>query len=299
MPETLPVLDVDTADWLKLHMLYPATMSVSEKQQFEMVSTRVAMPGRLGVKESLYYLFMHIAGLDNLAKSNWFSLNSPAGLVCVILVDSIRMDLSHQTVFLDAALLPPQASGGCDYLVPFMEMTPDDAIRVEVNEDEAVFWRHLLPAFSERCRSWDHKSTCEYRLEGRLPISTEDGKAFICSCGNGDFPDEYLANIRSFETVKKFAVRVAVPAIFASSLSKVGAGLVDSSTTSADTQAIRLKKSCLKCGAATTKDGNPLLECSKCKAAYYCSRDCKQRDRKRHKQTCQQVQDEGVGDDAA
>lgn len=70
VPETLPVLDVDTADWLKLHMLYPATMSVSEKQQFEMVSTRVAMPGRLGVKESLYYLFMHIAGLDNLAKSN-------------------------------------------------------------------------------------------------------------------------------------------------------------------------------------------------------------------------------------
>ena len=64
------------------------------------------------------------------------------------------------------------------------------------------------------------------------------------------------------------------------------------------------KESCLKCGAATTKAGNPLLRCSKCKTVSYCSPDCQKKDWKKHKQMCKQmqeegkqVQDEGVGDD--
>jgi hypothetical protein len=43
---------------------------------------------------------MHTGGLRGLAKSTWFSLKSPAGVVCIVLVDSVRMDLSHQTVLL-------------------------------------------------------------------------------------------------------------------------------------------------------------------------------------------------------
>ena len=53
------------------------------------------------------------------------------------------------------------------------------------------------------------------------------------------------------------------------------------------------KESCLKCGAATTKAGNPLLRCSKCKTVNYCSPDCQKKDWKKHKQMCKQVQEEG------
>lgn len=52
------------------------------------------------------------------------------------------------------------------------------------------------------------------------------------------------------------------------------------------------KESCLKCGATTTKAGNPLLRCSKCKTVKYCSPDCQKKDWKKHKHMCKQVQEE-------
>jgi hypothetical protein len=142
-----------------------------------------------------------------------------------------------------------------------------------------------------------------------LPISTEDGKPFVCGCGRGDFPKKYLANTKDFKVVAEFAVRVAVPVIFAPPISKDNAGLVDAKKASTraynSAPATRTqprqpeKEGCLKCDAATTKAGNPLLKCSKCKTAQYCSPDCQKKDWKKHKQTCKQAQEKGVGDDAA
>ena len=207
-------------------------MSASEYEQYEKVraDSKLTMPGRLGVKESLHSMFMYTGGLRGLAKSTWFCLKSPTGVVCIMLVDSIRMDLSHQTVFLDAALFPPQVNGGCAYLTPLMASLSTKLVQIPVDGDETVFWKQFLPTFVERCRSWHHKITCEYRAEGFLPISTEDGKPFVCSCGSGFFPEKYLDNIQHFKTFAKFAVRVAVPVIFASPISKDDAGLVDAKT---------------------------------------------------------------------
>jgi hypothetical protein len=168
---------------------------------------------------------MHTGGLRGLAKSTWFSLKSPAGVVCIVLVDSVRMDLSHQTVFLDAGLLLPQVNGGCAYLEPLLDSLSGKPVQISVNEDQSVFWRHLLPTFAGSCRSWDHKDT--------WPISTEHGKPFVCSCGSGVFSETYLASLQQFKTVANLAVRVAVPVIFASPISKDDAGLVDAKTASA------------------------------------------------------------------
>ncbi|OSS52455.1 hypothetical protein B5807_02244 [Epicoccum nigrum] len=95
------------------------------------------------------------------------------------------------------------------------------------------------------------------------------------------------------------AVRVAVPVIFASPISRDEAGLVSAKTTSgrghrsspaAHTQATQpQKEGCLKCGVATTKAGNPLLKCPKSKTAQYCSPNCQKKDWKKHKQTCEQA----------
>ncbi|KAF2165433.1 hypothetical protein M409DRAFT_55829 [Zasmidium cellare ATCC 36951] len=43
---------------------------------------------------------------------------------------------------------------------------------------------------------------------------------------------------------------------------------------------------CDACGAKTAKDGEPLLECSKCKVRKYCSRQCQKDDWKTHKTVC-------------
>ena len=200
VPDTLPMLRIDTAKWLATHTSYPANMSASEYKQYEKIraDSKLTMPGRLGVKESLHSMFMHTVGLCGLAKSTYFCLTSPAGIVCVIFVDSFRMDLSHQTVFLDAALLPPKANVGCVYLTPIMAPLSGKTASIFINEDKTVFWKHLLPTFAERCRSWHHKSTCEYQAEGYLPISTEDGKPLVCSCGSGVFPEKHLDSVKHF-----------------------------------------------------------------------------------------------------
>jgi hypothetical protein len=67
---TLPIIRIDADSWLTTHTPYPATMSASDYKQYEKVraDSKLTMPGRLGVKESLHSMFMHTVGLCGLAK---------------------------------------------------------------------------------------------------------------------------------------------------------------------------------------------------------------------------------------
>ncbi|KAH6639130.1 hypothetical protein C7974DRAFT_421742 [Boeremia exigua] len=308
-PDPLPMLRLDTASWLVMHTSYAATMSGYEVRQYEKAKAddALAMPGRLGVKESLHSMCMHMTGLCGLAKSSRFCLTSSTSPVCIILVDCIRMDLSHQTVFLDAALLSPlpaAGNGSADLTSALAELK--DLVCITINDDETLFWKHLLPAFAERCRQWKHKDTCEYQATRSIPVSTDNNKPLVCSCGVGIFPADYLKSTAPFKILANLAVRIAIPVIFASPISKDDVGPVDvkashrSPATRTRTQDAKPeKRGCLKCGAATTKAGNKLLKCAKCKTAQYCSPDCQKRDWKKHRQACKQMQEDGVGDDAA
>ena len=41
-------------------------------------------------------------------------------------------------------------------------------------KEEMDIWKHLLPAAVETCRRhWKHKSSCEYLIQGKIPLSTE------------------------------------------------------------------------------------------------------------------------------
>ncbi len=289
-----------------MHTTCPVTMSGSEIEEFTRVKTnkKLTMPGRLGVKESLHGIYMHTAGLVGLQASEWFCLTSSTGVVCVILVDCVRMDLSHQSVFLDAALLARQHETGSTYLTHFLATLIDEVVLIDINEDEAKFWKHLLPTCAERCRQWKHKKTCEYQVSGSIPICTEGDEPFICSCGIGEFPENYLEHAKDFKEVAKLAVRVAIPVIFASPISKddvspAGVKAALRSLTRAQADDKPKKDGCLKCGVATTKAGNALLKCVKCKTAQYCSPNCQKKDWKKHKLVCKQVREQSVGDDAA
>ncbi|XPT04655.1 hypothetical protein M3J09_013731 [Ascochyta lentis] len=310
-PDTLPKLRLDKASWLIAHTCCPATMSGSEYQEYEKarVDSNLPMPGRLGVKESLHCVYMHMTGQRGLQKTNSFCLTSPSGVVSIIVVDCIRMDLSHQTVFLDAALLPPQADSGSAYLTQLATALPRLAC-INVNDDETSVWKHLLPAFAERCRQWTHKDTCEYQVTGCVPISMETNELFMCSCGAGVFPNDYLKSTKPFEQVSHLAVRVAIPVIFSSPISQDDDGAVAAHASDLRPHGERpsdvsvenskpKKAGCLKCNAPTTKAGNPLLKCAKCKVAQYCSPDCQKKDWKKHKQTCNSVPSNVAGDDAA
>jgi len=46
------------------------------------------------------------------------------------------------------------------------------------------------------------------------------------------------------------------------------------------------RQACLKCGVTETVEGKRLKQCIKCKAVYYCSRECQVADWKEHKKLC-------------
>lgn len=309
--DRLPKPRLNSAKWLALHTTCLAIISTVECKEFQLVraNDRLVVPGRLGVKESMNGNFSHVAGLDGPPKNSWFCPSSTSGHICLILVDCVRMDLSHQTVNLDAALFQRQNSNGFDYLWPLMESLSGKISGVTVNDEEALFWKHLLPTFAERCRLWEHKYTCEYQIAGRMPVSTAAEKPLVCSCGAGKIPGNFLVTTPRFKAFAKHAIRVSIPVIFASPISKNDMGTLatrpspsppqrpSASTTEVDV--LESKPRCLKCGATTIQAGNPLEVCARCKTAHYCSPDHQRKDWKRHKQVCKRAREKAAEDSAA
>lgn len=152
-------------------------------------------------------------------------------------------------------------------------------MQVNTIGEEVKAWKRLIPAFTERCRGWKHKKSCEYNVKGIVPLSLEIAESPICTCGRG-------IGIKAFRKVKEWAhlaqyvTRVAISPLFAVSyLDKVATSIPKLKTTPTLTV---VPKQCAGCGG----QGKPkLLNCSKCKTPY-CSLACQNADWKKHKHQC-------------
>jgi hypothetical protein len=139
--------------------------------------------GRLGVKGSIALMHTHIFGFQGQEKTSLFSFYTASGQIARIFVNVVRFDVSNQTVFRDAAIIPsyPKISTEVDWIV-LSTMRGQKIVTLVVDDMEIPFWHHLLPTFVERCRSWTHKSTCEYKAKGRnIPLSTKLNEQIMCT----------------------------------------------------------------------------------------------------------------------
>jgi hypothetical protein len=82
-----------------------------------------------------------------------------------------------------------------------------------VNEDGLAMWKEMLPAYAERCRQWDHFPICEYNAQGTIPLSPESDQ-FLCSCGNGKLPPNFIPRVPGWETASKHMIRAAISPMF-------------------------------------------------------------------------------------
>jgi hypothetical protein len=159
-PQYLPKLYVgasnSAAQWVIGCTSIEVSMSTEEylTQEKAFATDITNKPGRLGVKESTALMHTHIFGSQNLEKTSLFSFYTPSGEIAKIFVDAVRFDVSNQTVFLDAAIIPSysKTSTNIDWIV-LSTMRDQKIVPLMIDPTEIPFWIHILPTLVERCRS--------------------------------------------------------------------------------------------------------------------------------------------------
>jgi hypothetical protein len=99
------------AEWLTIHTSSAATTFISEENDYTVLA-RSSIPGRLRIGETMSLIYRNISGLGGIdqIRSFWVIWNHDG--IGMVHVDSIRFDVSNQTVFIDAAFIPMTA--GCN-----------------------------------------------------------------------------------------------------------------------------------------------------------------------------------------
>ncbi|KAF3482025.1 uncharacterized protein GIQ15_04784 [Arthroderma uncinatum] len=213
--DKLPILDVKNKS--KLGWLCPVLsdmFSARERMEREKYrsSTTNCPDTRVNFKDSLYALFGYFSGVEKESHAI-FGLNNSAngGINVLIFISCLRLDISNQSVVLDGAVFPLTTN-----LVPKIELSLRDLTTrgmqgIHVDDDELLLWKHVLPAYVERCRTWEHLPSCEYRASGNIPLSVEFGQPLLCLCGQGKFFSDYkIRGFPEWKDIKKYAVRVAI-----------------------------------------------------------------------------------------
>ncbi|VUC36301.1 unnamed protein product [Clonostachys rosea] len=169
---------------------------------------------RYCLKDSIFDMIAQFANANEW-RSNAFAIGLDGGAELIIFPAKLRLDLSSRSVVLDAIVLPitdaiAQKHGNfLSLLLDYGVMKPD------VGGEEMRLWKETLPAWVERCRTWEHKDDCEYRCANCVPLSTESMEQVLCSCGNGlDLPEFPSPALPDWEEIMKFCVRAAISPVF-------------------------------------------------------------------------------------
>jgi hypothetical protein len=237
----------------------------------------------VNVKGTLHTLFNRVAGTQG-PKSTVFGLTEPSkgGIYTLIFVTNLRLDLASHTIVADAYVLPLTES-----LIPTLfrsldKLERNGLVQIITAGEEMLAWKRLLPAFTERCREWNHKMSCEYLQKGVVPLSLEIGASPICGCGKGQNVNAFR-KVKAWKDLTQYVTRAAFGPLFAVSYLENVATLPEGIGKDDPAEMSQLPDKCAECGGP----GKPkLLLCSKCKAAKYCSSTCQKKGWKSHKIQC-------------
>ena len=250
---------------------------------------------RYDLKQSLGTMLLSFAGLNknHSGSSKTFQLAlETTGAHTIIFATSIRFDLDLGSVVMEAYVVSLTISRVKELFKPLGALQGTQPRSIRVSNEESILWKRMLPALAERCRTWNHKPTCEYQSRG-APLSTEEGQSPLCSCGEGIISGAELAQLGSKEWTPfaKYAVRIAIAPIFpVPYLELCMSDLRDRAReappqqrhAAAESSTSASAATCDHCGEAKDK----LLMCGGCRKARYCGPDCQKAHRKEHKREC-------------
>lgn len=285
--DRIPALDISRAhklDWINPHvslMFSDCERAVREKQTQVTSGVRDVM---VDVKDTLHALFTSVAGVHG-SKYRVFGLTDPSrgGIYTLIFVTDFRLDLASHTIVADACILPLTHTIVEEISNTLTKLHNDGLVKIQTLGEEVTAWKRLLPALTERCREWKHKASCEYIVQGVVPLSLKMAETPICSCGQGVGIDAFR-KVKEWKAIAKYVTRAAIGPLFAVSyLESVATFTKEMEGRLFNTQASPVPRRCAMCAGS----GKPkLLTCSKCKKASYCTSVCQREDWQRHKREC-------------
>ncbi|KAK1673983.1 MYND finger [Colletotrichum godetiae] len=289
--DRLPIINVAKKDGLPfLNTLLSFEFSIRERALRERINASrldLAPSPRVNFKESIFTMAMLSTGQQG-GQTGLFCLNHPdrGGIHMLFFVSALRLDAASATVVLDAAVLPftlPIIKKVEPFLLLLREL---EMASVTVNDEELILWKKVLPALAERTRTWNHKSSCEYRKAGAtIPLSLEPSEPVLCSCGRGQLPENFIG-LPEWDTASKYATRIAISPTFAVPFVEE---IVDTNKYK-DFRANGTappEERCTNCGKAAT-NGVALKKCMRCLGAKYCSVDCQKEDWRKHRGECKE-----------
>ncbi|KAF1970618.1 hypothetical protein BU23DRAFT_570543 [Bimuria novae-zelandiae CBS 107.79] len=238
-----------------------ASDSRTEKNELQCI-TEIATPAKMATRPELLFP-MKLSSTYVITATQKWNPHSVFGMRCgnghpqvFVFAKTIRMGLSNQGVFVDAAVLPLDDnfmdSKHADLLDSALFNNPAGVGVIPLDEAELNLWKHALPMFAERVRSthWKHQALCEYVKAGSIPISTKPGKPFLCSCGarKSFLPGSFAGSPR-WKAISRHATRVAIAPLYKSPLANTESKL----------RSAAMPLECAICGRRTAKGGGKLL----------------------------------------
>ncbi|CAE6392383.1 unnamed protein product [Rhizoctonia solani] len=277
-PHRLPLIDIQQRDklkWLVIHT--SAQMSDRERiiQRSKHATQRAPDEALVNLKESLSVLIQDYIGLRQGPVRIFALTDMMHGYFCFIFVLGLRLDLAGGTVVLDTALVPihPKGAEEMSPAITILHHSGQAMMEVRTRPAEVIVWKHLLPAFVERCRTWSHKPNCEYKSTGQVPLGVKPEVNPLCSCGQGVGLNEPEWNDPAWKAVLPFATRAAISPLFGVSyLEEVVGPAAAMQGTQVPTSEHEPSDVCWNCDGL--RIGRKLQRCQRCKKARYCSKEC-------------------------